>query len=176
MYREEAKPMLYEVLKDFQAGIVGILGFAGVIITLSGTDYYARAQRDEQRHRDQVSLQTALRQELVSIMEELQNIQEGAQSKEPFQFTLRRAYVYETLVKDIGILPPEQVKEVIRVHRDLYLLMQMIRDQADDSKAPVATLLPEHFAKVSEYLRPAIAEAQDGIDLLPDVSPKPQAK
>lgn len=59
--------MFFSLIKDFQSGLVGILGFIGVIVTLL---WNARlAERNRQRERDQIrqTLQSALRQELKDI-------------------------------------------------------------------------------------------------------------
>ena len=121
--------MLYNTVKDFQSGIVGILGFTGVIITLFVNADLAQLTRHEQIKQSRVVLQTALQQELTSIKEELVNINEGVKKggTQPVGFTLEEPYVYRTLVKDIGVLEPEQTKEVIRVYRDLYLIMNALR-------------------------------------------------
>ena len=61
-------------------------------------------------------------------------------SQQPFEFTLEEFYVYRTLVKDIGILKPEQVGDTIRVYRYLYLTMHLIRGLGKDPYKPVVTI------------------------------------
>jgi hypothetical protein len=139
--------MFYEVVKDFQSGIVGILGFIGVIITLWWNAHVAAVARNEQLHDAQVTLQSALHQELVSIREELVNIRDAASDKSPlsFQFTLEQPYVFHTLVKDIGILQAKKAETVIRVYRDLYLTMNTVRGLAKDQDKAVVTLEAKKF-------------------------------
>ena len=52
------------LVQDFQTLIVGVIGFAGVIITLVLNARYAREQRREERHHECQSLRTALIEEL----------------------------------------------------------------------------------------------------------------
>src|SRR5712671_1506325 len=124
--------MFYNVIKDFQSGVVGILGFIGVIITLWWNAHSAEQTRVQERNEARHTLQSALRQELQSIREELANIKGYGNAKSSVQFTLEQPYVYRTLVKDIGTLPPETARTVIRVYRDLYLTMNSIRGMARD--------------------------------------------
>ena len=139
--------MFYEVVKDFQSGIVGILGFIGVIITPWWNAHLAAVARNEQLHDAQVTLQSALHQELVSIRQELVNIRALASDKslQPFQFTLEQPYVFHTLVKDIGILQAKKARTVIRVYRDLYLTMNTVRGLAKDQDKAVVTLEAKKF-------------------------------
>jgi hypothetical protein len=161
--------MFYEVVKDFQSGIVGILGFTGAIITLWYGAHVTAVARNEQFHDSQVTLQSALQQELVSIRQELLNIRAlaGDKSVPSFQFTLEQPYVFRTLVKDIGILQAKKAQTVIRVYRDLYLTMNVVRGFAKDQDKEVVTLEAKKFpeaiqsiARIQDQLNEAIKELE----------------
>lgn len=132
--------MFYNVIKDFQSGLIGILGFIGVIITLWWNAHSAEQTRVQERNQARHTLQSALQQELRSIREELANIKRSAIDKSSAQFTLEQPYVYRTLVKDIGTLESETARTVIRVYRDLYLTMNLIRGMARGQDKAVVTL------------------------------------
>jgi hypothetical protein len=160
-----ASLMRYDVLKDFQSGIVGVVGFAIAIFTLWWNANQAEIGRIEEAKRTSHTVQMALCQELLSIQEELGNIDSAARKVPPasFYFTLERPYIYETLVKDIGVLAPEQAKEIIRTHRDLHLLMGLIRNQAVNPAAPIAELQPQEFPKTVELTPDSLEAAHLGI-------------
>jgi len=109
-----------------------------------------------------VTLQSALQQELQSIRDELANIKRytNDRSLPSFQFTLEQPYVYRTLVKDIGMLRPEKARTVIRVYRDLYLTMNVIRGMANNQDRAVATMEAKQFQNAAR----AVADVQDEMD------------
>jgi hypothetical protein len=154
--------VLYNVIKDFQSGLVGILGFIGVIVTLWWNAHSAEQTRAQELNQARQTLQSALHQELQSIGDELANIRQYAndRSLQSFQFTLEQPYVYRTLLKDIGILHPETARNVIRVYRDLYLTMNTIRGMAANQDKAVATMEAKQFQNAAI----AVADVQDEID------------
>jgi hypothetical protein len=160
--------VLYNTVKDFQSGIVGILGFSGVIIALLVNAHLAQVTRDEQIKQTQLTIQTALGQELLSIQEELQKLDGYIRSKPvgPIQYTLEQPYVYRTVVKDIGVLEPNQAKDVIRVYRDLYLIMNSLRGLAKDTSKPVAILEPKNFAEGADLVASGLHMTDLGIKAL----------
>jgi hypothetical protein len=97
-----------------------------------------------------------------SIREELANIKGYANGKslQSFQFTLEQPFVYRTLVKDIGILRPEKAGAVIRVYRDLYLTMNMIRAMARNQDRAVVTIETTQFQSAATE----VARVQDELD------------
>jgi len=159
---QRGKVVFYNIVKDFQSGLVGILGFIGVIITLWWNAHSAEQNRVHELDQARQTLQSALHQELQSIREELTNIKQHAndRSLQSFQFTLEQPYVYRTLVKDIGILQPETARTVIRVYRDLYLTMNTIRGMARNQDRAVATMEAKQFQNVAS----AVADVQDEMD------------
>jgi hypothetical protein len=108
--------VLYNTIKDFRSGIVGILDFVGVIIALSVNASLARAARVQQISQTRLTVQTAIREELRCIRNELDKLDRafGEGLAQPVSFTLEQPYVYQTLVKDIGVLTAEQAQAVIR--------------------------------------------------------------
>ena len=111
-----------------------------------------------------------MREELECVQEELVNIDKGLRRKSagPVQFTLEEPYVYRALVKDIGVLEPEQAQAVIRVHRDLYLLLRSIREVADDPDKPIAQINPEGFPEAARYVSAALHETDIAVKALAD--------
>jgi len=163
-------PLLHDALKDFQSGIVGLLGFSGVIITLWWNARLARNAREQQISQARSTIRTAMREELECVQEELVNIDKGLRRKSagPAQFTLEEPYVYRALVKDIGVLEPEQAQAVIRVHRDLYLLLRSIREVADDPDKPIAQINREGFPEAARYVSAALHETDIAVKALAD--------
>ena len=90
--------MLYNVIKDFQSGLVGILGFIGVIATLWWNAHSAERARAQELNQARETQQSALHQELQSIRDELTNIRQNAndRSLQSFQFTLEQPYAYRS--------------------------------------------------------------------------------
>jgi hypothetical protein len=171
MHGEEDR-VLYNILKDFQSGIVGILGFAGVIITLWWNAHLARISRVQQIDQTRLTMQTALRTELQSVREELANLDRAFKenSAQPIRFTLEPPYVYPKLVKDIGTLESEQAKTMIRVHRNLYLLLNAIRERAVDPSKALATIERENFSKTAPFVAAALDETDMAIKALTHAS------
>jgi hypothetical protein len=149
--------MFYEYIKAFQSGLVGILGFIGVIITLWGNARLAERKRLRERDEERQTLRSALRQELTSIREELLNINRivNQTPPTPVHFTLEEPYVYRTLVKDIGTLGPETARRVIRVYRDVHLVTNVLRSLASNPENALAAIekkFPEPVADLVERI------------------------
>jgi hypothetical protein len=140
------KRVLY-IVKDLQSGIVGIQGFVGVILTLLRNARLAEVARTKKIDQTRTTVQSALLQELLSIRENLVNVRDNASGKslQSFEFTLEPPYVYRTLVKDIGILQADKAQTVIRIYRNLYLCMNLIRGLAKNQDKAVATMEAEKF-------------------------------
>ena len=141
--------MFYNLIKDFQSALVGALGFLGVILTLHANAQLSEQSRARELDQRRQTLQSALHRELVSIHEEFEHIRKLATDRQPeaFEFTLEQPYVYRTLVKDLGILPPDKAGAVIRVHRDLYLYMNLIRGYGRNPDRSVVVLDPKQFPR-----------------------------
>jgi len=153
--------MFYNLIKDFQSGLVGILGFIGVIITLLFNAHSAEQTKLQERNQARQTLQSALREELRSIDEELEKISDAAQRKYTFVFTLEQPYVYRALVKDIGTLQPDTADKVIRVYRDLYLAMNALRGMASNPDQAVVKIKPDLFQEavgVVAFVKPELDE------------------
>jgi hypothetical protein len=160
--------MDYGALKDFQSGIVGLIGFGGAIITLWWNGRLARVARGEQAEQTKMTILTALQEELQCILQELKSIDRNIR-REPacaFGFTLEQPYVYRALIKDIGVLEPDRARVVIRVHRDLYLLMNSIRSLANNPDQSIAELPPESFPEALQYVTHAVELGAGAIEAL----------
>jgi hypothetical protein len=64
---------LYQLLRDFQAGIAGILGFLGVILTLWINARLARAARLNAIEHERTSVRVAFAEELKLIEKSLKD-------------------------------------------------------------------------------------------------------
>ena len=73
--------MNYDTIKDFQTSIAAIVGFIGVITTLVVNARLARVQNAEKDRKAQATLESALKQELISIRDELKSIRRAATDK-----------------------------------------------------------------------------------------------
>jgi hypothetical protein len=158
----------YSILKDFQTSISAIIGFIGVITTLAVNAHLTRVQDAERERTAQATLQSALKQELVSIRVELDSIRDAAGNKSTasFEFTLESPYVYRALVKDLGILPPKKAQAVISVYRELHLTMNSIRGLSGDPTTPVVTIQSKRFPEAIEWVAHVHRELDQVIAML----------
>ena len=121
---------VYDVLKDFQGGLVGILGFGGVMITLLYNARTARAVRQQVIVHERTTLRVALSVELKMIANSLKGIQEslvgpapdpepgtpaGARETAP----LLPFEIYSANLGKLGLLDPYQVDAVILAYSTL---------------------------------------------------------
>jgi hypothetical protein len=160
--------MNYDTIKDFQTSIAAIVGFIGVITTLVVNARLARVQNAEKDRKAQATLESALKQELISIRDELKSIRRAATDKglDSFKLTLEAPYVYHALVKDLGMLPPKKARVVISVYRELYLTMNSVRSLAVDSSTPVVTIHSDQFQDALQWVDHVYNEVDRAIDTL----------
>jgi len=113
-------------LMEFQTGIVGIIGFAGVIFTLLSTARLARAQVEanarlarEQFERSEAARRRAIKSALLAEMRMFKQIIErnSTDESEGEHFDLivprMKRKVSPELIKEIGYLEPEIVDNVL---------------------------------------------------------------
>ena len=107
-------------MKDYQTLFVGVVGFAGVIITLLVNARQARKQRLEERCHERKTLRAALVEELKinkeSIQMNLKHLKELEETKEVLIPIFPMNDIYESTKNRIGLLSKDEVKKVIFAH------------------------------------------------------------
>jgi hypothetical protein len=110
----------YQLFKDFQNILLGLIGFIGVIITLVVNAYLARATGAEaiehQRKALRVALAEELRQIKTGLSERLEAFNDPHQPAAVLIAPMLATDIYSTVVKDIGLLQPDQAQAVIRAY------------------------------------------------------------
>ena len=103
-------------MKDYQTLFVGVVGFAGVIITLLVNAWQARKQRRDERTHECETMRTALIEELAINRGGLQRnaaiLNDGSGTSDVSVPTDPMNDVYEAFTHRIGLLSKEEVKLV----------------------------------------------------------------
>ncbi len=111
---------LYQVVKDFQTIIVGVLGFSGVIFTLQMTSRLSREQHERSVKHDREVLKTALRAELELIQkafsDKAASPEDDREESDAFFPEETHTKVYQSFVGKLGLLSPEEVSAVIKAY------------------------------------------------------------
>ena len=101
----------------FQTAIVGVLGFAGVIIALISNARLVRRDRLEALRQERAALRTALVEELkilkLSLEDGIQKLEEQDDRSGAIVPTDPMSDVYNAFVPRIGILTSQEVKKVM---------------------------------------------------------------
>jgi len=112
----------YELLRDFQTVIVGIIGFAGVIITIAVNAQLSRRERREQRNHDRQTIRTALITELNIIKGSLEKSVKKTKATAVAVPTDTMDNAYRALTDKIGLLTPDEVHNVTYAYLTLQTL------------------------------------------------------
>ncbi len=110
---------MVEYVERFQTAIVGVLGFAGIIITLIVNARLARLARERMRHDERASIRAALMAEMKIIKDSLEyaieNIKKGEEDGSGGLLvpTDPISDAYDALIPRVGVLPPEEVGKVM---------------------------------------------------------------
>lgn len=111
-----------EFVEKFQSGIVGLLGFVGVIITLIVNAKFAREERQEARKHDRDALTTALTEELRLVKLAFQDrvdtiVKAEADKSEGIMVPLdSMTEAYDHFVPRLGLLSRKQVEKVMAAY------------------------------------------------------------
>ncbi|MDR3473738.1 MAG: hypothetical protein P4M09_18940 [Devosia sp.] len=161
----------YAVLKDFQSGVTGLLGFVGVMLTLWWNGRISRVGRAETQIHHRNTLRVALAEELSLIEEDLLqrldiiggNIPPTAVSFAPMVPT----EIYSAVIKDIGVLQADQVRALIRgyytVGRLDAALSQHVAKIDDNGRLYIER---PKFRIAYLYLNTALQHVQEALDLM----------
>ncbi len=112
-------------LNNYQTLFVGVVGFAGVILTLLYNAKTARVQRDEEREHERKALRAALIAELQinqrSLEENLRQQKEGLPEGKGGAFvpTDRMDGAYQSFLPRIGLLSEGEISKVMWAYLSL---------------------------------------------------------
>lgn len=168
---------LLECLARFQTGIVGVIGFTGVIITLLSNAWLARVQRNETRLHEQKSLAAALQSELTitrdSLREDIPLIDAAVKDGSPSVLVTKdtNSEVYEALLGKIGGLPADVVRQTMIAYLTIRSMRKKVRllpgaTERDDQSVSVPRESFEYLKKMySNHLPPveAALKALEGL-------------
>lgn len=148
---------LIDNLEKFQTIVVGLLGFAGVITTISMNGRLARRQHERQQAHERETLRTALCAELEVICQMLINRRQSLSEHKPGQSALIPAYVpdhvYRQLLGRIGLLSSTEVGSVIRAYLLVGEMPQRLRLLEETTAA--ATDSPDYIRVSAEHAQHA---------------------
>jgi hypothetical protein len=155
-------------MRDFQSGIVGILGFAGVVITILVNTRLAQAARIQRFNQTRLTIQTALREELQCIRDELVNLEKafGGKSAQPISFTLEQAIRLPNISERHRHFGNWTSAGRNSGSSRLYLLLNSTKELAADPGKKIARMESENFPKAAELVTHALGETNDAIKLL----------
>lgn len=110
-------------VQELQVLIVGIIGFAGVMFTLSYTARQARKQRQEERRHDCETLRAALIEELIinrnALISHLEKVDESSETRAYLVPTDSMDDVYRAFTDRIGLLSQAEVSKVMYAYLTL---------------------------------------------------------
>jgi hypothetical protein len=157
---------------------VGIIGFAGVILTLSANAWLARQQRrNEQRHERQ-TLRAALIEELKINRESLalnvETLKEGPEPKGAVMPTDLMDDAYRAFVHRIGALSQAEVRRVMFAYLSLrtYNAKLFLMGFPPDTGGRHIQVPPENAAELVLTLEYLIGPIDEAIKLMESVRDK----
>ncbi len=110
----------YQLLKDFQTLIVGVIGFGGVVLTLLANSWMSRRKQTQLIEHETCSLRTALIAELEQIEKSFKAkaipVKEEEQPSGAFHPKETQLPIYENFVGKFGLLTKEEVSVVIKAY------------------------------------------------------------
>ena len=111
--------VICEVLKDFQTAIVGVVGFAGVILTLSANACLTRRQHEREQAGRRRVVETGLHEELGAFpgmvernLEHIDSIKDNDRSD--LNILRVRPIVSDHLILDVGMLERNRAQAALR--------------------------------------------------------------
>lgn len=153
---------MYEILKEFQTAIVGIVGFVGVILTLAMNARLARRQHELETHARRTAVRASLLAELDAFLGILERNSKVRDDLKPGQAAVPRVHrlLSKEMVGEIGLLEPDEIA--------LTLEALIAVDDLDRKLCLVAVEVAEHHVFIShedEKIRSSIYRG-----LIPSVS------
>lgn len=112
---------MYAVLKDFQSGMVGVLGFTGVMLTLWWNARLARIAREVTLEHERLTLRVALSQEMRILRSMLAPniilLREGTGSQ--VIGPIPASTIYDTNISKIGTLTEKEVIQTVLCYSEV---------------------------------------------------------
>ena len=150
-----------DFFERFQTTIVGVLGFAGVIIALITNAWLVRRGRLETLIQERTALRTALVEELrilkLSLEDGIQKLEEEGEYGGVIVPTDPMSDVYNAFVPKIGMLTSQEVKKVMWA----YLSVQEFRKNL--VLLPGTTIRDQHRVDVPQDSCAALIEMQKNL-------------
>ena len=164
------------VIRTYQTLVTGLLGFSGVIVTLSVNAWLQRLQHQTKIEHDRSALRLALRAEL-NINKQTYDLRIGdlkntPEHKHALIPTKIMNEVYETLLGTIGLLSDMEIEKVINAYLLIaeipYRLKLLVgTDNIGGTESEFIRLREEHMdvaRKIHESILPKITEAIESIN------------
>ena len=106
-----------KLLSEFQTLVVGIIGFAGIIITIYKTSKINRDQRKREILHEQNSIRNALITELESIRVTFEDRSESEENGQDWLIPKNvSTVIYEVLLPRIGLLSGIEIKRAMKAY------------------------------------------------------------
>jgi hypothetical protein len=111
---------MYQVAVEFQTLIAGLIGFAGIVISLLLSAKLARNQRRSERSHDANGVRTAINAELALAVEIFSHAVKKQEGK-PFSGVylipvIKLGHVYRTLSDKLPLLNKNELEKIIRAY------------------------------------------------------------
>ena len=160
--------MTYELFKDFQSALVGVVGFIGVILTLVGNAWLSRRQHRVEQDQSRLVVEAGLREELRAFLEmALRNVQSLGNWDSDRNLNLNvpriRPLVSERLIQDLGLLEADKAQAALKgvmtvreMHRKLTLLARCVSEEYITIEGQNHELVKAAFGSVLCNLRRAV--------------------
>jgi hypothetical protein len=161
--------MTYAIFKDFQSGIVGIIGFIGVMLTLGFNARQARIGREAAISHQKETVRVALAEELRLIEFELAQILEGLLKTEAISISfvgLIPFEIYASHVASIGALSAIQARAVIRAYASVRASRTGIKRFGHEEEDGNSFVEKKSFCFVEGDMRHAKLSVEAAIKLL----------
>ncbi len=110
---------MFEILKDFQTGIVGIIGFIGVILTLKQNAKIVREERMNQIAHERKAVRTAICSELECMRDAFKDRIRTMKKGEGDSALIPKnkiGNVLDGLIDKIGLLSLEEITLILKAH------------------------------------------------------------
>ncbi|MYA88804.1 MAG: hypothetical protein F4X97_10200 [Boseongicola sp. SB0662_bin_57] len=158
--------MTYELFKDFQSALVGVVGFIGVILTLVGNAWLTRRQHRFEQDQLRLMVEAGLREELRAFLEMAErNVQSlgNWDSDRNLNVPRIRPLVSERLIQDLGLLEADKAQAALKgvmtvreMHRKLTLLARCVSEEYITIEGKNHELVKAAYGSVLCNLRRAV--------------------
>ena len=158
----------YELFKDFQSAVVGIIGFAGVILTLFGNSWLARRQHKFEQHERRRAIEAGLYEELHEFLSMVERNMEdpGPKITEHLNIPLVRPLVSEHLIQDLGLLPRRKAQAALRGVMAIKELNRKLALVARGTSGDYAIFSASTYKQALAVYRGALPALREAVDVL----------